>query len=748
MVLLPSAPDIHSVDLVHVVAAWLRMLERNCVVGRSGEPGRAVESHRLRRLVDPASIAVVGVSPKGGYGLGTVENLERFGFPGRIYQVNPNYREVAGRPAWPDLASLPEAVDAVAIAVPARATPGVVRDAIATGAGGAVAFAAGFAELGAEGLSLQAEIAALGRESGFPLIGPNCLGVVNYVRRTPLWGITTGTRTEAGRIAVVGQSGNIVLSLMSSTCCPPVSHAVSCGNQAVVDAVEVIDFFLGDPEVRVVIAVMETIGDVAAFRRVAARAAERETPIIVLKLGRSMQGSRAAVAHTGSLTGATHLADALFDECGVIRGNDLDEAEAVAALLAAKRRPAGRGLGVTASSGGECGLVSDIAAAAGLTLPELPASASERIAPLLPPFARPANPLDITAVGWGYRDVSRETIAALAAIPGVDIVASVGQASAYVGSLDEYGWWPMVEGLGDVAANGSTPIVVVSTVPDVQPELVAALAAYDIPVLAGTQTAIHAIASAGRSAEWLRDRPAPAVAAPIDERRRAKALALLPPAGSGGVSETMSKAVADLYGIPTPAGGIATTVDEALGIARETGYPVVLKIEADGLHHKTEAGGVVVGLDSDDAVRVAYPALVRRVMTAVPDAGIRGVRVERMAPEGVELVVGGTNDPALGPAVVVGMGGVLVELLRDAVHGLAPVDMAGGLRMLAALRGRPLLEGFRGGRPADTEAVAAAIAAVSTLLSELPEVREIDINPLVALGRGDGCVALDCLLVV
>ncbi|HMM43967.1 MAG TPA: acetate--CoA ligase family protein, partial [Thermomicrobiales bacterium] len=589
-----------------------------------------------------------------------------------VYQVNPNYAEIAGRPAWPSLASLPEPPDAVAIAVPARATPQVVREAIAAGAGGAVAYAAGFAELGPDGLALQDDVAALARESGIPIIGPNCLGIVNYTGRAPLWGITTGTRLEPGAVAVVGQSGNIVLSLMSSSSCPPLAHAVSCGNQAVVDAIEVIDFFLDEPEVRTVIAVLESIGDIAAFRRVAARAAEREAPIIALKLGRSEQGSRAAIAHTGSLTGAAHLVDALFRECGVIRVDDLDEAGATAALLAGKRRPAGRGLGVTASSGGECGLVSDLAIEVGLSLPELPAAQREVVAPLLPPFARPSNPLDITAVGWGHREVSRETVLALAATPGVDLVASVGQASAYVGPLADYGWFPMVDGLGDAAAVAPVPVVVVSTVADVQQELIDALAAHGIPVLAGTRTAMRAMANAGRYAEWLRERPVPVMPPPVNEARRTKALALLPPPGSGGVSETISKAVARLYGIPVPDGEMATTEDGAVRVAGEVGYPVVLKIEADGLRHKTEAGGVAVGIDDDNALRVAYAELVARVVAAAPDVSIRGVRVERMVRGGVELVVGGTNDPIFGPVVVAGMGGVLVELLRDTVHRLVP----------------------------------------------------------------------------
>lgn len=705
-------------------------------------------SHRLQRLFSPVSVAVVGVSPKGGYGLGTVKNLEQFGFPGRVYPINPRYDEIDGRQTWPNLASLPEPVDAVGISVPALATPSIIREAIEAGAGGAVAFAAGFAEVGEEGAALQAEIAAMGRESGFPVIGPNCLGVVNYLDRAPLWSITAGGRTEPGSVALVGQSGNILLSLMSSINCPPLAYAVSCGNQTVVDAVEIMDYFLEDSRVRVIVAVLEGIRDVSGFRRMAARAAERQVPIIALKLGRSERGSRAAIAHTGSMTGASHLVEALFAECGVIRVDDLGEAGATAALLAAPRRPNGMGLGVTASSGGECGLTSDLATEAGLVLPELQAEQREKVVPLLPSFARPSNPLDITAVGWGDREISRETVSALVNTPGVDLVASIGQASTYSGPMADIGWEPMVAGLGDAAANGNVPIVLISTVTDIQSELVQALAEHDIPVLAGTRTAIRSIANAGRYAVWLRERPAPSVPHAIDEERREQARTLLPPVGSGGVSESVSKQIAALYGIPIPEGDLATSPEAARNIAEQIGYPVVLKIEAENLHHKTEVGGVVVGVKTGAEVATAYEALIQRVVAARPNVTIAGVRVERMVGGGVELVVGGTRDELFGPVVVVGSGGILVEVLQDTAHHLAPVDVSTARRMVLGLRGGALLEGYRGAAPADIDAVASAIAGVSAMLTELPEVREIDINPLVALEQGKGSVALDCLLVV
>lgn len=709
--------------------------------------GDDAASHPLYPLFYPRSVAVVGASPKGGYGLRVVDALTSFGFAGPIYPVNPNYDEIAGFKAYPEIGAIPEPVDAVAIAVPSRAVPGVVRQAIDAGAKSGIAFGSGFAEAGEEGQSLQIELRALCGDR-FPLIGPNCLGVMSYLGDAALWSIPIGKPRHDGTVGLVAQSGNMALTLMSSSRGLRLAHSVSAGNQAVVDAVDVMSFFLAEPNVRVIAAVIEGLSDVAKFRRVAAQAAERDIPIVALKLGRSEKASQAAVAHTGSLTGSDQLYDALFAQYGVIRVDDLEELGETVKLLSADRRPAGPGLGVFASSGGECGLVSDVAEASGVELPDLLPATREELIGILPPFANPLNPLDITAAGWGNREVYAETATLLAATPGVDIVACIGDTTRVSGPLAATGWDKMIAGMADARDRTSTPMAVINTLTDASYEMIDALAESGVIHLIGARTAARAIGHAGRYARWQRSRPADQTEHVIDPGRRAAALALLAPAGSGGVSETTGKALLRLYGIPVPGGGLAATLDEALAQANEAGYPVALKIDAESVHHKTEVGGVALNITSEEQLRTEHAALLERVAARAPGARVRGVQVERMASGLVELIVGGRTDPVFGPIVVAGLGGILTEVLQDAATRLAPVDVVEARTMLEGLRGAALLGPFRGRPAVDVAAAADVIARVSQLLFELPEVRELDLNPVLVGVDGDGCVAVDALAVV
>ncbi|CAN5543823.1 acetate--CoA ligase family protein [soil metagenome] len=720
---------------------------RTAPVDWAGVAGGDASAHPLYPLFYPRSVAVVGASPKGGYGLEVITALRLVGFDGAVYPVNPNHGTIAGLTAYPEIGAIPEPIDAVAIAVPSRAVPNIVWQAIAAGAKGGVAFGSGFAEAGADGQELQAELRALCSDR-FPLIGPNCLGVTSYLGAAALWAIPIAARWEAGSVGLVAQSGNMALTLMASSRGLDLAHVVSTGNQAVVDSVDVMSFYLAEPGVRVIAAVIEGFSDIAKFRRVAEAAGDRDIPIVALKLGRTEKASRAAVAHTGSLTGSDDLYDALFKQYGVLRVDDLDELTETAKLLSTDRRPAGPGLGVFASSGGECGLISDLAAASGVELPDLPPDASAQLKGILPPFANPLSPLDITAAGWGSREVNAGAASVLAETPGVDIVAYIGDITRNSGSLSVTGWDQMIAGLADARERTGKPIAVINTITDVAYELTDELDAQGIIHLSGVRTAARAIGHAGRYACWRQGRGPDQAGSPVDAGRRASALRLLPVSGSGGVSESATKDLLRHYGIPVPAGRMSVSVDEAAEIASEIGYPVVLKIEAGGLHHKTEAGGVALGIASDAELRREYAALLERVAARAPGARVRGVRVERMASGMIELIVGGQNDPAFGPVVVAGLGGILAEALQDVATRLAPVDVDEAHAMLAELRGAALLGPFRGRPAVDIDAVADVIARVSQLLVELPEVRELDLNPVLVGAEGQGCVAVDGLAVV
>ncbi|MDG4825277.1 acetate--CoA ligase family protein [Asanoa sp. WMMD1127] len=694
-------------------------------------------AHPLHRLFAPRGIAVVGASPKGGYGLTTLRNLRDLGYPGRLYVVHPTRDEVDGVPAYPSVGALPEPVDAVAVAVPAAGVPGVLRDAAAAGVPTGVVYGSGFAELDEAGKALQAEV----RDAGVRVVGPNCLGVVSYRHRAALWGIgMPGGPGPDGTIALAAQSGNMALTTMGSGRLPGLAYAVSAGNQAVLDVTDCVEYFLTDPAVRVIGVIVEGLRDLTRFRALATAAAERDVAVVVLKVGRSAKGEAATIAHTGTLAGVDAAYAAAFRQSGAIRVDDLEELVAVCAMLAGPRRPRGTGLGIFASSGGECGLIADLAEDTGVELAALDEPARATLAPILPAYGQLGNPLDLTAGGWGQHSVYATATAGLGRVPGVDLVAFVGDAPANSGDLAESGWPEMLGGAAEGAAGLDVPVALVTTTTDTVPELATLAQAHGVLLLPGLRTALRALALAGTWAHRSLAGAAATAAGPVAAARE-----VLAAADGRVLPESAAKRLLTHYGVPVPDGGDAADPESAVLLARKVGFPVVCKIDADGLAHKSDIGGVEVGLADEDAVRAA----VDRVLAAGRAAAtgpVRGVRIERMAEgPGVELIVGGRTDPVAGPLVVIGAGGVLTELLADAAQLLWPFTADQVVAAVRALRIGRLLAGYRGAPPADVAALAAVAVAVGRLLADLPEVAEIDVNP-VRVGPA-GAVALDALVV-
>ncbi|WP_207401092.1 CoA-binding protein, partial [Actinomadura roseirufa] len=465
---------------------------------RTGSPQGDPPAHRLDRLFRPRSVAVVGASPKGGYGLRTLRNMRGVGFTGRLYAVHPSRTEVDGVAAHPSLAALPEVPDAVAVAIPAPGVPALVAEAAALGAPAMVVYGAGFGERDAEGRRRQDEVvaAAAGR---LPLVGPNCLGVASFRGRAALWGIELPYLHAGadGVVALAAQSGNMALTTMLSGRLPSVAYGVSAGNQAVVDLSDCLEYFLTDPGIRVVCLVMEGLADLPRFRALAERAAARDVAVIVLKVGRSAGGEAATIAHTGTLAGRDAAYAALFRQAGVHRVDDLDEMIALCSLLAAPRRPRGAAAAVFASSGGECGLVADLADATGVRLAALDGAAETALAAALPPYMAVRNPLDLGASAWGDREVYRAAALAMGRCPGVDVVAFAGDAPAHSEPLEEIGWPEMVGGAGEAAAELDVPVVLMTTTTDVTPGLHALARRHGVVLLAGARPALRAIALAG-----------------------------------------------------------------------------------------------------------------------------------------------------------------------------------------------------------------------------------------------------------
>ncbi len=702
----------------------------------------------LEALFHPSSVAVVGASQRDGYALTTMQNLRSMAYGGSIYPINPRYREVAGLACYPSLEAVPASVQTVVVAVPAAQVPAVIESAAAIKSEVAIVYASGMGE-GPDhaGADWAEAVRRSARTSGLRVVGPNCLGTIDFAGGCALWPVvlpSASLRTERG-VGLIAQSGNMPLTLVSSGRGVRFAKLVSCGNQLDVTATELIDRLLDAEDVTVVAAMLEGVPDLDRFSAVLARAAEQDVPVVVLRAGRTRLGRAATLAHTGSLSGPDHLMRALLRRHGAVDVHDLDELLATCALLGAARRPRGAGIGALSTSGGECALLADLATEEGLRLPPLPAPAAARLAARLPPFIAPTNPLDVTAATWGDTDVYRSAVLALAGAPGVDVVVHLGDRPAHAPE-DDGAWRRILEGLAAGAAETSQPVVSIATIGDVRGEHMAALEDLGVVPLAGLRPGLAALAYAAGRAQAMaareRRRRRPMVA---DHRRREQARRLLD-TGRPLVAEATAKALVALYGVDIPAGSVVTSAEAAEAAARKLGFPVAMKLHGPEVAHKSDVGGVLLGVGDSDQARAAFEELSERGRQA--GFNDSSVLVERQLEGGAEVIVGGGNDPQFGPVVMVGVGGVLTEVLADTAHRLAPLDREEASEMVGELRAASVLEGRRGRRGIDRDAVADVLVAVGDLLTELPQVRELDLNPILPGPGGRGCVAVDALIVL
>jgi acyl-CoA synthetase (NDP forming) len=709
---------------------------------------------RLAPLLRPRSVAVVGATERpGAYGDQTMRNLAACGFAGPVYGVHPSRATVHGRPCVPSLEDLPEAVDAVVVAIPAAGVPAVLESARARGCGGAVVFAAGFAEAGAG--ELQAELRAAA--GSLPVLGPNCDGLIAFHTGAALWGDAFVPR-EPGRVAIVSQSGNVAVNALAVRRGLRFHTVASVGNQAVLEAADVLEALVEDEDVGAIALFLESDGDGERFARALARAAERDVGIAVLKVGATAAGASAAAAHTGALAGDQRVFRALVEEAGgawAAEVHDLLElAKALAVPGARPRRstaaaPA-RGLAILTCSGGDSGLAADEAGRLGLPLPPLSAATAERLEPLLPPAATIGNPLDYTAMIWGERERLAAIVRTVAEDPAVERLLLFYDEPAGLDEAMKASWDAVRDGLADGAGPGA---VVASTLPELLQD--ASAATYlerGVPAVAGLRTALATVEALGR---------------PLGDPARLRAIAAAagPVEPGQWLGEAEAKALLRDAGVAVPGGAVAADEDDAVRLAAALGGPVAVKASSPALRHKSEAGAVVLDVAGEDAVRAAYRAVRGAADAALGGAGDTGpaggvaapgdpavparstgstdaaILVEAMASPGVELVVAARRD-AVVPALVVGLGGVWTELLGDvAVIPLpaTPERVAAGLR---SLRGAGLLTGARGRPPVDLDAVSRLAAAAGDLLVAEGLVL-LELNPVIA-GPG-GAVAADAV---
>ncbi len=704
----------------------------------------------LSRFFAPRSVALIGATEdRGKFGGKCTHFLLKFGYKGKFFPINPKRSEILGHRAYPSLQDLPQVPDHVGIILPAHAIADAVRECVALGVPFATVFAAGFGETGtAAGAAMQQEIVSIARAGGLRLMGPNCNGMVSYVNRLSLGStqvILDDDGSAHGDLGVVSQSGGagqVNIMWRARQAGLRISHQVSSGNDADLSLLDYMAFMVEDPHTRVVLALAEQLADGDKLRRVAARAAELDKPILMVKVGRTEAGARAAASHTGSVTGADAVCDAALRQMGIIRVDDCADLYEAAMLLRTGRRPRGWSAAATSLSGGNLVMMADLGAARGIEWPAYSASTQERLRELLPSFTATNNPTDLTAAAIGNPNIFADVTKAIGSDPAVDVVVPVLTFSPPA----------EIQAVAEVSKNFDKPVAILWTGKCLGDETLvhATLVAQGHAVYRDAVPALKAINAAMRYAQFQRER-AQAVAPqrPAGMQADAQQLARNAMAGvEGTLSEHQSKQVLAAYGLPFAREQLAVDADEAVRIAASINGPVALKVQSRDIAHKTEAGALQLNIQGEAAVRQAHAQIMAAARAWKSDARIEGVLVQEMVPPGLDVLVGVSRDATFGPVVTVGLGGIYVEVLKDIAFGLPPFEPAQVHRMLQGLRSYPLLQGVRGQPPMDVEALVDCIVRVGWFaLDTRGLVAELDLNPVRVLPRGQGVRVIDALVV-
>ncbi len=717
-------------------------------VARMGMRDRVATVASLRPFFRPKSVAVVGASrDPSSIGYRILEALVQSRFQGLVYPVNPKAAVVGCIRAYPSVRDLPEPVDLAVIAVPRDAVLTVVDDCAARGVRALVIISAGFAEVNPEGRELQQRLVEKVRGYGMRLVGPNCLGLLNTSPAVRLNASFSPVFPPPGRIAMSSQSGALGLAILAAAgrFGLGLSTFVSVGNKADVSGNDLLQYWEEDEDTDVILLYLESFGNPRRFARIARRVGRRK-PIVAIKSGRTQAGGRAAGSHTAALAAREVAVDALFHQTGVIRADTLEEMFDLAAALGSQPLPRGRRVAIVTNAGGPAILCADGCEAGGLVLPELSAATRARLAAFLSPAASTGNPVDMiaSATPEHYAQVIETVLASgeVDALIAIYIPVGLSETAALVAAVQTGVTRARAAGRGDTPVLACLMAEQGVGVPSSQ-------SGERIPSYAFPEAAARTLAKIAAYAEW---RAAPEGLIPdFDDldlpSAREVCRRALAQRGAGWLSAEETRAVLAAVRLPLPTGGVARTVEEAVELARRLGFPVAVKLASHQLVHKTDVGGVCLNLGDADAVRGAFEKIRGRLVRANQLAAMDGVVVQPMI-EGVEVMAGVTQDPLFGPLVAFGLGGVHVEILADVCFRVTPLTNRDAGEMVRAIRGYRLLEGFRGRPPADTEAIQEVLLRLSRLVEELPEIGEVDLNPVFALAPGQGCLIADARIEV
>jgi acyl-CoA synthetase (NDP forming) len=680
-------------------------------------------------------VAIVGASStRGSLGAGVLANLDRFSFANPLHLVNPRYDSIGARPCVRSIAELPDGIDCAVLAIPQAHVADAVRACAEKGMGGLIVLAGGFAEAGEAGKRAQEQIAEIAQRAGIALQGPNCLGNINYVDGVPLMFGVAPFESLGDRIgvAVVSQSGAMASAVRVALQARGigVSYSVSTGNEASLGAEDFLEEFIADPHTRVIAMLMEQIRRPARFLDLAERAREAGKFVVLHHLGRSAAGRDAAKTHTGALSGDYSVMAAQVRARGVCLVDSLELLIDVPELLIRLKNPrAPGGTAIVGESGAFKGLALDFCETVGLELPPLSASTHDALVSQLPVFSPPSNPLDLTAQAMSdtglYRRVL-ELIARDSAFGSVVITISLPSAESADRKLPL-----IIDALSSLDGRPGVVFAMLGEDCPIPPAYVDKMRATGTPFFRSPERAFRALAAVKRLAHSFDALPSAArgVEAPLEP---------------GMIPEHRAKQLLARRGLKMPAGRLVVSLEEALKAADELGFPLALKAQSSHLPHKSEAGAVALDIRDGALLRAAWTMMQGRLAAVSLD----GMLLERMSGAGVEIIIGARNEAGWGPVIMVGLGGILTELLQDVVFIPAGVGRTQIEQALRSLKGAKLFDGYRGSPPADVDAAITVVESLSALLLEHPEIVEADLNPVRIHARGQGATVLDALFVV
>ncbi|RJR47612.1 MAG: GNAT family N-acetyltransferase [Desulfobacteraceae bacterium] len=696
----------------------------------------------LEKIFDPRNIAVIGASGKEkSIGNALMKNLLEGGFGGSIVPVNPHYSEIYGLRVYPSLTDAPERVDLAVIATPIASVPGIIGECVRLGVSGAIIISAGGRESGEKGRLVEEEIEKQAAGTGLRIIGPNCLGILRPGKK--LNASFAHRMVQDGTLAFISQSGAICTAMLDLALKENIGfrYFVSIGSMLDVDFGDLIDFLGNDPDVKSILLYVESLTNFRKFMS-AAREVSRVKPIIVLKSGRSAAGAQAAASHTGAMAGEDAVYDAAFKRAGIVRVDDLQDFFDCAELLAKQRAPAGPRIVVVTNAGGPGVMAADAVAQNGLELSRLSAEMMDRLNRILPPHWSHSNPIDLLG------DATAERYAAVSDCCFLD-----GEVDGMLVILNPQAMTEpseVAEAMAGSLKNRPFPVFAVWMGGGHVEEGIRILNREGIPTYDTPERAVRSfkyLYSYSRNLEMMQQIPS---SLPQKETNEEAARAMIEQglkSPNGLLTERESKLLLSSYGVVVNRTEVAATLYDALRIAAQMGYPLVMKVNSRDITHKTEAGGVKTGLSNQKEVRSAFHEIMRSAKNYNPSAVLEGVSIQRMIlkPD-VELLLGAKRDPSFGPVILFGMGGIFAEILGDRSLGLPPMNQALARRLMEESRAFRILKGYRNRPPADLGLLEQMIVGLSHLLSDFPEIMELDMNPVI-VKEGKPC-AVDARVIV